>query len=248
MAHVAERVAPYKKVREVEFIDAVPKNPSGKILRRELKAREAGGDGGGLTSSPSRPGRIRRSADRGSRRVDSAPVRPHRPERNTMPAPTPRRTRPPRRPGRHLGRLEGPRRLVPQRRRRDRRHAVPRAGARCAVRAGRQRPPEAVRPRLPHGGVAGRRGGPVPHRDRVLDVGRDPQRDLPLRHGAPGDRRPRRWRGRGRTRRRSRCSCSSSARQRSACSRTRTSVSTRARRASRSRSRSARTRGRTRRP
>jgi acyl-CoA synthetase (AMP-forming)/AMP-acid ligase II len=40
MAHVAERVAPYKKVREVEFIDAVPKNPSGKILRRELKARE----------------------------------------------------------------------------------------------------------------------------------------------------------------------------------------------------------------
>jgi acyl-CoA synthetase (AMP-forming)/AMP-acid ligase II len=40
MAHVAERVAPYKKVREVEFIDAVPKNPSGKILRRELKAWE----------------------------------------------------------------------------------------------------------------------------------------------------------------------------------------------------------------
>jgi acyl-CoA synthetase (AMP-forming)/AMP-acid ligase II len=41
MAYVAERVAPYKKVREVEFIDAIPKNPSGKILRRELKAREA---------------------------------------------------------------------------------------------------------------------------------------------------------------------------------------------------------------
>lgn len=40
MAHVAERVAPYKKVREVEFVDAIPKNPSGKILRRELKARE----------------------------------------------------------------------------------------------------------------------------------------------------------------------------------------------------------------
>jgi acyl-coenzyme A synthetase/AMP-(fatty) acid ligase len=43
MAYVAERVAPYKKVREVEFIDAVPKNPSGKILRRELKARERAG-------------------------------------------------------------------------------------------------------------------------------------------------------------------------------------------------------------
>ena len=31
---------PYKKVREVEFIDAIPKNPSGKILRRELKEKE----------------------------------------------------------------------------------------------------------------------------------------------------------------------------------------------------------------
>lgn len=40
MAHVEERVAPYKKVREVEFVDAIPKNPSGKILRRELKERE----------------------------------------------------------------------------------------------------------------------------------------------------------------------------------------------------------------
>ncbi len=40
MAHVTAVVAPYKKVREVEFIDAIPKNPSGKILRRELKAAE----------------------------------------------------------------------------------------------------------------------------------------------------------------------------------------------------------------
>jgi acyl-CoA synthetase (AMP-forming)/AMP-acid ligase II len=40
MDHVEERVAPYKKVREVEFVDAIPKNPSGKILRRELKDRE----------------------------------------------------------------------------------------------------------------------------------------------------------------------------------------------------------------
>jgi acyl-CoA synthetase (AMP-forming)/AMP-acid ligase II len=38
--YVAERVAPYKKVRQVEFIDAVPKAASGKILRRELRARE----------------------------------------------------------------------------------------------------------------------------------------------------------------------------------------------------------------
>ncbi len=40
MAHVAERVAPYKKIRRVEFIDAVPRAASGKILRRELRLRE----------------------------------------------------------------------------------------------------------------------------------------------------------------------------------------------------------------
>ncbi|MEU3605153.1 AMP-binding protein [Streptomyces sp. NPDC035033] len=37
MAHVAARVAPYKKVRAVEFVDAVPRAASGKILRRELR-------------------------------------------------------------------------------------------------------------------------------------------------------------------------------------------------------------------
>jgi acyl-CoA synthetase (AMP-forming)/AMP-acid ligase II len=39
MAHVAGRVAPYKKVRRIEFIDAIPKSPSGKILRRLLRDR-----------------------------------------------------------------------------------------------------------------------------------------------------------------------------------------------------------------
>ena len=37
MSWVAERVAPYKKIRMVEVIDAIPKSPSGKILRRALK-------------------------------------------------------------------------------------------------------------------------------------------------------------------------------------------------------------------
>ncbi|MFI5801156.1 AMP-binding protein [Streptomyces sp. NPDC051677] len=37
---VAERVAPYKKIRLVEFIDSIPKSPAGKILRRELRGRE----------------------------------------------------------------------------------------------------------------------------------------------------------------------------------------------------------------
>jgi acyl-CoA synthetase (AMP-forming)/AMP-acid ligase II len=40
MEYVAGIVAPYKKVRLVEFIDAVPKAASGKILRRELRQRE----------------------------------------------------------------------------------------------------------------------------------------------------------------------------------------------------------------
>ena len=40
MDYLAARVAPYKKVRRVEFVDAVPKSASGKILRRELRARE----------------------------------------------------------------------------------------------------------------------------------------------------------------------------------------------------------------
>ncbi len=40
MAHVAERVASYKRIRAVEFIDEIPKSPSGKILRRLLRDRE----------------------------------------------------------------------------------------------------------------------------------------------------------------------------------------------------------------
>jgi acyl-coenzyme A synthetase/AMP-(fatty) acid ligase len=34
-------VAPYKKVRMVEFVDAIPRSAAGKILRRNLRAREA---------------------------------------------------------------------------------------------------------------------------------------------------------------------------------------------------------------
>ncbi|WP_419948989.1 AMP-binding protein [Candidatus Palauibacter sp.] len=40
MGFVAERVAPYKKVRVVEFLDEIPKSASGKILRRFLVDRE----------------------------------------------------------------------------------------------------------------------------------------------------------------------------------------------------------------
>jgi len=39
---VAARVAPYKKLRGgVEFVDQIPKNPSGKILRRMMREKEA---------------------------------------------------------------------------------------------------------------------------------------------------------------------------------------------------------------
>jgi acyl-CoA synthetase (AMP-forming)/AMP-acid ligase II len=40
MAFVAENVAPHKKVRRVEFIEAIPKSTAGKILRKDLRARE----------------------------------------------------------------------------------------------------------------------------------------------------------------------------------------------------------------
>jgi len=43
MDYVAAHVAPYKKVRKVEFIEAIPKVPSGKILRRKLVERERAG-------------------------------------------------------------------------------------------------------------------------------------------------------------------------------------------------------------
>ncbi|MFE1034875.1 4-coumarate--CoA ligase family protein [Streptomyces sp. NPDC058807] len=39
MTYVAERVAPYKRVRAVTFVDDVPRAASGKILRRELRGR-----------------------------------------------------------------------------------------------------------------------------------------------------------------------------------------------------------------
>jgi acyl-CoA synthetase (AMP-forming)/AMP-acid ligase II len=40
MAFVAEKVAPYKKIREVEYVTEIPKTLTGKILRRDLIERE----------------------------------------------------------------------------------------------------------------------------------------------------------------------------------------------------------------
>jgi acyl-CoA synthetase (AMP-forming)/AMP-acid ligase II len=38
-AFIADRVAPYKKLRALEVVDEIPKSPSGKILRRKLRDR-----------------------------------------------------------------------------------------------------------------------------------------------------------------------------------------------------------------
>jgi len=40
MEWVAEKISAYKKIREVEFVDEIPKSGSGKILRRELVQKE----------------------------------------------------------------------------------------------------------------------------------------------------------------------------------------------------------------
>jgi acyl-CoA synthetase (AMP-forming)/AMP-acid ligase II len=42
--HVAAQVARYERLHAVEFIDAIPKSPSGKILRRVLRESAAPGD------------------------------------------------------------------------------------------------------------------------------------------------------------------------------------------------------------
>ena len=45
MEFVAGQVAAFKKIRAVEFIDAIPKTASGKLLRRELVALDRAGRG-----------------------------------------------------------------------------------------------------------------------------------------------------------------------------------------------------------
>jgi acyl-CoA synthetase (AMP-forming)/AMP-acid ligase II len=51
MTFVAGRVAPYKKVRRLDFTDAIPKSPSGKILRRVLRERFSGSEVLGFSGS-----------------------------------------------------------------------------------------------------------------------------------------------------------------------------------------------------
>jgi fatty-acyl-CoA synthase len=39
IAHCRTVLAPFKCPKRVEFVDALPKNPSGKILKRDLRTR-----------------------------------------------------------------------------------------------------------------------------------------------------------------------------------------------------------------
>jgi 4-coumarate--CoA ligase len=41
--HAALQVVFYKKIHKVFFTDSIPKNPSGKILRKDLRARLGAG-------------------------------------------------------------------------------------------------------------------------------------------------------------------------------------------------------------
>jgi acyl-CoA synthetase (AMP-forming)/AMP-acid ligase II len=50
MRYVAERVAPFKRIRQVQVVDEIPKSAAGKILRRVLIEQERARDGGTRTS------------------------------------------------------------------------------------------------------------------------------------------------------------------------------------------------------
>ena len=53
-AWVAERVAPYKRVRAVRFADALPRTPAGKLLRRLIVAADRAVAVGGAAAEDDR--------------------------------------------------------------------------------------------------------------------------------------------------------------------------------------------------
>jgi fatty-acyl-CoA synthase len=53
--HARERLAPFKIPKHVFFVDDLPRNASGKILKRELRARFAAEVEGEPTEDPTPP-------------------------------------------------------------------------------------------------------------------------------------------------------------------------------------------------
>ncbi|MCL7034775.1 hypothetical protein MKW94_022967 [Papaver nudicaule] len=49
---ISKQVAPYKKIRKVEFIDSIPRNAAGKILRRELVKLALSSSSSGSSTTP----------------------------------------------------------------------------------------------------------------------------------------------------------------------------------------------------
>ena len=45
IAHCRERLAGFKTPKEIVFIDVLPRNPSGKVLKRQLREHTAGAQG-----------------------------------------------------------------------------------------------------------------------------------------------------------------------------------------------------------
>ena len=56
-SHVKDNLARYKVPREVEFMDELPRNPTGKVLKRELVEREEGDDSGAGDADDSSSGK-----------------------------------------------------------------------------------------------------------------------------------------------------------------------------------------------
>ena len=61
--HVKDNLARYKVPREVVFLDELPRNPTGKVLKREL---EEHGDDGNMSGFP---GEVEAEGGRGHRRL-----------------------------------------------------------------------------------------------------------------------------------------------------------------------------------
>ena len=85
MAFIAGKVAPYKKIREVEFMQEIPKTLSGKILRRDLIQRESGRSPSRATRlCASRHGAHLETARRSRQYVGRTAVRPYRRSSNIV--------------------------------------------------------------------------------------------------------------------------------------------------------------------